>query len=289
MEVSTNVTNGMRLRDQMKGLIPENERGYLSNRFHIIGDIAIVRIPPEVDDYKDEIARSIISNHRNIKTVLNKLSKLEGEERVASFEILAGSKTVTLHREFGFAYRMDVSRVFFNSHLGFERERIAQMAGVGEKALVAFCGVGPYAIPIAAKGADVLALDKSTEACRWLLENARLNRVEEKINIINGDAFSFAHLLSSKEIKFDRIIIPTPYGMDHILDEMAPLVKDGGMIHFYTFKKQHEIEGLIDKYEEMHFDIKFYRRCGNVAPGVSRWVFDLVGGGKRAMSANSRV
>lgn len=48
------------------------------------------------------------------------------------------------------------------------------------------------------------------------------------------------------------------------------------MVHFYTFKKNQQIEGLLKKYEDMGFEIGLFRRRGNVAPGVSRWAFDLV-------------
>jgi tRNA (guanine37-N1)-methyltransferase len=75
--------------------------------------------------------------------------------------------------------------------------------------------------------------------------------------------------------EFDRAIIPTPYGRDEILEIVAPMVKKGGMVHFYTFKKRHQIEGLIEKYESLGFDVELFRKCGNVAPGVSRWAFDL--------------
>ena len=74
---------------------------------------------------------------------------------------------------------------------------------------------------------------------------------------------------------FDRAIIPTPYGMDGILDVIAPRVKSGGMVHFYTFKKRHQIPGLVEDFILRGLFPVFYRSCGNVAPNVSRWVFDL--------------
>ena len=83
-------------------------------------------------------------------------------------------------------------------------------------------------------------------------------------------------VLKQKNVDFDRVIIPTPYGQDHILDMVSPLIKRGGMIYFYTFKKRLQIGGLIEKFRNMDLDVEYYRRCGNVAPGVSRWVFDLM-------------
>jgi tRNA (guanine37-N1)-methyltransferase len=197
-------------------------------------------------------------------------------EGLPAFETLGGNGTVTLHREFGFLYRLDVRKVFFNSHLGYERSRVAKKVKSGERVLIPFCGVGPFAVPVAANGARVLAIESNSEACRWLAENVRLNRVENNIDLIKGDARSIADLLNLKDLKFDRAIIPTPYGMDHILDVLLPLVKKGGTIHFYTFKKKHQIDGLIAKYENAGLKVEFYRSCGNVAPNVSRWVFDLV-------------
>lgn len=258
---------------QLKETLSRPELDRLSNHFHVIGDIAIISIPPERDDHKKAIAEALISRHRNIKTVLNKTSKLEGDRRVASFEILEGSETVTLHREFGYSYRLDVCKVFFNGSLSYERRRVASKAKQGEWVLVPFCGVGPFAVPAAAIGAKVVALEKNGEACKWLAENARLNGVEDNIRIINGDAFSIPQMLKQN---FDRAIIPTPYGRDDILEIVAPVIKKGGMIHFYTFKKRCQIDGLIEKYRGMDFEVELYRRCGNVAPGVSRWAFDLI-------------
>ena len=54
------------------------------------------------------------------------------------------------------------------------------------------------------------------------------------------------------------------------------MMNAGGMLHFYTFKKRDQIEALRRGYENMGLEIMQCRRCGNVAPGVSRWVFDMV-------------
>lgn len=263
----------MRLKEQLKGMISEEDLSRISNRFHVIGDVAIVSLSPELEGCKKDIAETIISRCRSIRTVLNKTSKLEGERRVASLELLAGAGTVTLHREFGFAYKLDVMKVFFNSHLSHERNRIASKVQPGERVLVPFCGVGPFVVPLAAKGALVLALESNAEACRWLAENVRLNGVVDNVVIIKGDAFSAPWML---KMQFDRAVLPAPYGMDRILEVIVPAVKKGGSVHFYTFKKQYQIEELIGRYEEMGLRTELFRRCGNVAPGVSRWAFDLV-------------
>jgi len=70
---------------------------------------------------------------------------------MADCEVLAGSGTVTCHHQvFNFACRLDVVMVFFNLPLGRERMRVRSTAGPGERMIVLFCGVSPFAIPIAA-------------------------------------------------------------------------------------------------------------------------------------------
>ncbi len=260
----------MSLKEDLSGVMPPELLP--SVYYGLIGDVAIVSLPHEMDKYKESVAEAILSKRKNVRVVLNRLTKTMGEDRVPAFEVLKGDDTVATYREYGFTYRFDVTKVFFNGHLGYERHRVAEMALPGEAVLVPFAGVGPFAIPIAAKGCRAIAVEKSMEACRWLRLNARLNGAEGMM-IIRGDALSLPYML---RLEVDRAVIPTPYGMDAVLEKLAPMVKNGGMLHFYTFKKKAQLEGLMRHYEDIGLKVARCRRCGNVAPGVSRWAFDLI-------------
>ncbi len=262
----------MNLRDQLRGKVPENELCRLPRRFDIIGNIAIVSIPPDMKLYNDEIANVIKKKMKNVRTVVNKVSKLKGDKRVATLDIIAGASTKTIHREYGFSYCIDIRQAFFNGRLSFERKRIASLIEPTENVLVPFCGVGPFVVPAASANAQVYGVEINYEACRSLIYNCRLNNVEKNVHVINADASSISKMFRSG---FDRAIVPTPYGMDHFLEVVSPAVRPGGHVHFYTFKPKEHIPELIRKYEEMGFGVEFYRRCGNVAPGIIRWVFDL--------------
>jgi tRNA (guanine37-N1)-methyltransferase len=63
--------------------------------------------------------------------------------------------------------------------------------------------------------------------------------------------------------------------MDCALGTLLPLLSEGGMAHVYTFKTKEQVPGLLAAYEADGLDVTYYSSCGNVAPGVSRWVFDL--------------
>jgi tRNA (guanine37-N1)-methyltransferase len=263
----------MGLKEQLKDTLPGPALCSLSDRFDVIGNIAVLSIPEELTRYRFIIADAVISRRPALKTVLNKISCLEGGNRTALFEILAGTDTVTAHQEYGFTYRMDVRTVFFNPRLASERKRVTDQVRAGERVLVPFCGVGPYVIPAAARGAAVVAIDQNREACRWLEENVLLNGVDDRVTRFSGDAFNTS-LLSKGT--FNRAIIPTPYGMDAIFDIIAPRVKPGGTIHFYTFCNPGQSDALGKEFAYRGFELVLKKRCGNVAPCISRWVYDLI-------------
>jgi len=263
----------MGLKNQLKGIIPDRALCHLSDRFDVIGNIAVLSLSPYLFGYEGTIADAIISRRRTIKTVLNKISRLDGCNRTARYEIIAGRDTITVHHEFEFAYQLDVGTVFYNPRLASERKRVTDQVQSGERVLIPFCGVGPFVIPAAARGADIIAVEKNPEAYRWLARNVQLNGVTDRVRIIPGDAFDTSLL---PVYPFDRAIIPTPYGMDTIFDVLASRVKPGGMIHFTTFKNRNQADALAGEFTMKGFEVVVQRRCGNVAPSVSRWVFDLV-------------
>ena len=270
--------NKVSLQDAMIGIIEEPLIRLVPKSFDYVGDVAVISIPPELTAYKEVIASRLQSMRGNTQAVLNKISKLEGEHRVAEFELLLGESTETFHKENGYTYKLDLKKVFFNPRLYSERARIAAKISPGEHVLIPFAGVGPFVLPAAGKGAKVYAVEINPDACICLRENIRINRLEKKVIIIQGN---FENITDVKDIQlpengFDRAIVPTPYGMDYSLVEVSKFVKKGGCIHFYTFKAESQITYLIEDFEKMGLEVEFYRRRGNVAPGISRWVFDFV-------------
>jgi tRNA (guanine37-N1)-methyltransferase len=293
----------------MRGIIEEPLLHMVPKRFDYVGDVAVISIPEELAAYRKIIASKLLSMRGNTRAVLNKVSKLEGEHRVADFELLLGESTETFHRENGYTYKLDVKKVFFNPRLYSERKRVASKITPGEHILIPFAGVGPFVLPAAGKGAKIFAVEINPEACVCLQENLRINRLERQVKVIYGDFekifqtidysrihedtenLTYSHNLPSlpanlssekggkfqtPEKGFDRAIVPTPYGMDHFLFEISKLVRKDGYIHFYTFKAESQLQGLIEEYERMGLEVELYRRSGNVAPGISRWVFDLI-------------
>jgi len=223
----------MTLSDGLNGSIPADNLQGFSGRFDVIGDIAIVNIPSTLQGYEKMIAGAILVHRHGIRTVVKKSRDVAGDFRTAKYTVIAGTGTVTTHHENGFSYRLDLNTSFFTPRLAHERMRVTGQVQAGERVLVPFSGLGPFVIPAATRGATVVAVDKNPDACHWLDENIKENRVSGQVTVIMGDAFN-PRLLPSGP--FDRAIIPAPYGRDEILGLIASRVRIGGMLHLYLQK-----------------------------------------------------
>src|SRR4030095_2082171 len=75
-----------RLKDALGKLLSPTELESLIGSFDIVGDIAIVEIPDELEQKERMIGEALLKVHKNLKTVLKKLGPMEGEFRVRSEE-----------------------------------------------------------------------------------------------------------------------------------------------------------------------------------------------------------
>ncbi len=265
----------MAIRDDLRHVLPPDTVSEIPSGFQVIGNVAVISLPPSLHDYGGLVAHAILARHKNVRTVMNRIPSARNDLRIPETEVLAGDSTVTLCREYGFSYRLDVAGTFYTSRLASERRRVWMQVMPEERVLVPFAGVGPCAIPPAARGAHVTAVEKNPDSCRYVWENIRQNRVESQVTVHEGD---LEQVLPSLSEGMDRAVIPAPYGYDRALHLVAPLVRQGGMIHFYTFKKASQIPALEREYLQKGLVAHTVRRCGYVAPGIARYVFDLAKG-----------
>src|SRR5574341_154246 len=98
----------MSLKELLKDRLTEEKLQSLPKGFEVIGDIAIITIPPSLDDEKHLVAQALVSHRKDVKVVLRKTNKLNGARRIGEFEILLGDRTTTLHRENGCIFHVDV-------------------------------------------------------------------------------------------------------------------------------------------------------------------------------------
>jgi tRNA (guanine37-N1)-methyltransferase len=267
------------LKEDLREKMSEEELKMLRRSFEIIGDIAIVEIPEELFSKKEIIVQAILQRHRHLKTILRKVGEVNGIYRVAKYEIVYGEKTETIAREHGCRFLVDPTRVYYSSKLATERARIAGLVKEGERVLVMFAGVGPYAIVIAklAKPSEVIGIELNSAAVEYFRKNVKLNKAEN-VRIYEGDVNEIVPRL---EGEFDRILMPAPYSAENFVHLLRGKVRKGGFVHYYTFESENFEELLAKKVEGIFLKsgiiakAVFMRRCGSFAPYVNRYVVDL--------------
>ena len=208
------------------------DAGRVSSGVDVVGDIAIIRLEGFSSAEKKRIAGALLEELKNLRVVMEQKGGIEGEYRLRPLRHLAGEKrTITVHRENGCSFRVDVSRCYFSPRLSTERLRIATATGPGERVLNMFAGVGPFSIPIAKlKGARVLSCELNEYATRLHSENDALNKVERLIEVVNEDA---TNLPKTTKRRFDRVLMPLPSEANRFLPTALAMAKKGGIIHYY--------------------------------------------------------
>jgi len=225
------------LMEALEDKLPPHLLASLPRSIDFVGEIAVLEIPPELENYKGLLGETILRMHRRVHTVLAKAGAVSGVYRLRDFEILAGEgKTETLYREHGCTYHLDLGKVYFSPRLSQERLRVASQVKEGETVVDMFAGVGPFSVLIAKKRTNVTvyAIDLNPDAISYLKRNVYVNRVEGKVKPILGDA---REVVKRELIGVaDRVIMNLPERAMEYVDVTCEAIKpEGGILHFYGF------------------------------------------------------
>ena len=225
------------LADLLDGKLTPHLMTSLPHSADIVGNIAVIEIPPELEAYKAVVGKAILKLNKNVRTVLAKAGAVSGTYRLRELSIVAGeTNTATVHKEHGCKYYVDLAKAYFSPRLSFEHHRVASLVREGETVLDMFAGVGPFAVQIAKarKKVKVYAVDANPCAIEFLEKNVRLNRVEDKVVPILGDAKEVVKQRFSGVA--DRVIMNLPErATEFVCAACGALRLRGGMIHFYGF------------------------------------------------------
>uniref|UniRef100_A0A672ZM21 tRNA (guanine(37)-N1)-methyltransferase n=1 Tax=Sphaeramia orbicularis TaxID=375764 RepID=A0A672ZM21_9TELE len=164
----------------------------VTTSFSRVGHIAHMNLRDHQLPYKNLIGQVIMDKNPGVTCVVNKTNMIDSTYRYFKMEVLAGEENMVAKvKENGVTYEFDFSCVYWNPRLSTEHQRIVQLVKRGDTVFDVFAGVGPFAIPAARFGANVLANDLNPESYRWLQHNCKLNKVESKVRTFNLDGRAF--------------------------------------------------------------------------------------------------
>ena len=241
------------LTQALQDKLPPELLAIVPQAFDIIGDIVVIDIPPKLRAYQNTIGEAILQTQKNVKTVLAKAGDISGIFRVRDYDFIAGEhKTQTVHREFGCVYNVDIAKAYFSPRLSHEHERVAALVQAGEVVADLFAGVGPFSVLIGKRcpEAEVYAVDLNPDAVELLKLNVRVNRVDNRVFPICGDAREIAK--GKLKGTADRVIMNLPETAIDFVDAACNVIKPaGGVVHFYGFVRQPDtIENLKQRFTE---------------------------------------
>ncbi len=205
-------------------------------RVEIIGDIAVIRKPPDVDlEILRILANELMRRLKYVKSVWAAVTPVAGTYRVREYVHLAGEeRSETTYREHGCVFRVDIREVYISPVLNYEHIRVAKKVGRGEYVINMFAGVGLFSIIIAKHAAPskVISIDINPTAYRLMVENIRLNKVDGVVEAVLGDA---CEIVKKYRGMADRVLMPLPELSVRCLPQAIEALKDKGVVHVYEF------------------------------------------------------
>ncbi|NCC71279.1 hypothetical protein EOM09_06880, partial [bacterium] len=168
------------LKNLLIGKIPEDKINSISKSYEIVGDIAIIEIPSEVEKYENEIAKALMNFNKNIKTVLKKSGIHQGEFRTQDLTYLLGEdKKETEYLENGIKLKINPQTVYFSARLSTERGELMSNLEENKRILIMFSGAGPYTFVALKKQSNISKIDSieiNPQGHKYALESLNLNK-----------------------------------------------------------------------------------------------------------------
>jgi tRNA (guanine37-N1)-methyltransferase len=256
------------LKSYLKGRIEDSKIEEIKGSFDIIGEIVILEIPEDLNEFKHLIGDAALKFTKR-KAVYRKKSEIKGIIRTRKLELIAGEDiSETVHQEFGCKFILDIKKVYFSPRLATERKRVSDQVKDGEIIVDMFSGVAPFPILIAKNHeVKVYAIDINPEAYYYAKKNITLNKVKGKVIPILGDV---EDVLKNNDINADRVIMNLPGTAYEYLDLAFDKLKDGGIIHYYEFSKDFEkpVERLKKTANPRKIEILSKRKVRSKSPGI---------------------
>ncbi|WP_292521460.1 class I SAM-dependent methyltransferase family protein [Methanoculleus sp.] len=200
--------------------LPEREP-YRGRGYHLVGDIAVLH-----GDAPTEEELAGIIRHCRPRGIV-RVKGYTGAMRIPETEVLYGTAGEVRHREQGYTFILDPTRVMFAQGNRMEKARIAALVRPGERVADMFAGIGYFSIPAATSGARVHAMEINPIAFEYLQRNIMANHVADRVTAGNGDC---RDLLAGV---YDRVLMGHFDAPSMLADALAH-VRRGSVLHVHS-------------------------------------------------------
>lgn len=217
--------------------------------YDVIGGVVVVRLEEDALGFEDVIGEVLVEEVPPARTAAVD-EGVVGRLRLRKVRVIGGEDDlVTLHRENGCRLVVDVGASYFSPRLAHERARVADQIVEGERVLDAYCGVGPYAVLLAKRGACVLGVDANPRAVALARENAFKNKVQDAVGVVVGDA---RRVVPALDAGFDRVVMNLPHSAVEHLPFVLDRVKPGGRLHVGAMLPKDDAEDEAQRIADEH-------------------------------------
>ena len=177
-----------RVRDRLRRAAGDPVAREMPAGYQRLGRVLLLRLPESMRPYYPVLGEAW-RDTLGVRTVLVRVGPVEGELRRPQVETIAGDGTETAVVEHGVRWRFDAARLMFAQGNRTERRRAGRLVRPGEVVADLFAGIGYFTIPVAVFGRPlrVVAVEKNPVAVRYLRENAALNGVADRVEVLEGD------------------------------------------------------------------------------------------------------
>jgi tRNA wybutosine-synthesizing protein 2 len=265
-----------RLGEVLAEEMSPGDRSLLPRGWHILGEVIVVKIHPALECFKHRIGEALLAIYPRCQAVVRDFG-IEGPLREPVREIIAGEKSETVHRENGVLFKLDTLKIMFSQGNLRERMRMS-LLGQGETVVDMFAGIGYFSIPMAvhSRPLRVMAIELNPRAHKYLVENARLNKVEGIVQPVLGDCSDKA---PSGEA--DRVLMGLVQVTDRYLQKGIEALRTGGTLHYHQtipswLYPQAAINEVVAAARSMdcRAEIVYCRKVKKFSPGVVHAVVD---------------
>ena len=264
------------LRSELDGIVSNDF--VLPSGFHLVGHVALVHLDFDTMKYASLIGEKTLEYDQRIMSVAVRTGPTEGTTRLPSYELVAGiGNTVTTHIEDGVKFRLDPLRLTFSGGNRKERMRLSKLVRNGENVVDMFSCVGQFALHMA-KSADteITAIEINQDAFQFLVENIRLNGLEDRVTALLGDCRKVHPKRAA-----NRVVMGYLHDtIDYLPFALETLVEDGGVIHMHMNIPESESAEVMMDIEQIcrnhgYSSTTSMRHVKNYSPGIGHYVFDI--------------